>query len=1256
MEKRNGKEVILERSLLIFLGILLILIAIPGAFAIDDLLALQGNVKQGGVDLASGNLTVTIFGSATGTDLVYNSSSDFNNSIVDGKYDVMLGNGSVELRLEYGRTYFIDMVINGEDFDYNGAERQPFQSGIGQINGTFVNPNQINSSHLTFSIDLSNATNIQARTVNKSTGTFFLGFNVSTILDTIYSWNISGSNLFPRDLDFNIGIGTSNPTRKLDVRGEGNFSGTIYILNGTDILTFNSTNNPFNQDLNTTSNVVFRNLSVTNNFTSVFGRFTELFIGSFNQTSFAYNQTVMSNIFNQNLNTTSNVTFRNLTINGNLSVGQVSGPGNRIDFHGGWQNDGFSIIGGDIYARTGFFYNITSLQVNQLNVNGSLVPQIGFDNTFDVGNVSRRWRDLYIAGIGNLSSSLFVGGNSEFIGNVTIRGNLSGGSPLKIASDLNVINTTGGSKFYVNQTSGRVTSLGSLNFTLPANENFSISSRTVNPVFFVDGNISDVGIATSTPGRNIGGTGLNFTGFLAGLETFEIGSGSTISVLIIDSTAPSFIYAESDFDEQDRRLFYSTIGGGIFSHNVLNRAGTNVISNIITMNMTSGTVGVAMGTASDDYANASLQVRGRLTEPLGNVSVDSGSDNVKGSENTNFTTMLRVGDSIKIGDLDSTSPSPETFTIAAIYNDTNLTIDSTASSTFTNVEAWRDYNLFLVENGDRVQKFVITKSGDVIINTRSDDVSVNSTLFFINGSNGFVSIGTANSTQRLDVRGAGNFSGTIYVNNGTDLLATAQSNPFNQDLNTTSNVVFRNLSVTNNFTSVFGRFTELFIGSFNQTSFAYNQTVMSNIFNQNLNTTSNVVFGNITSTGNLTVSGTTNTFNLANTSDNLFIRSGSPTNTITYTTPDAHLSFVSAGIINLSIAGSPDSYSFNVGTTPLMTLLGTGFLGIGTNNPNATLNVLGTSYFNGNVNITGNLSGESPLEILSDLNVINASGASKFYVNLSGNIGVNVTDPAAEFEVVGRIQSRQNNSPINTVNSVFLEAKNGSSVSSDSLLGFGSRLRFGGVGGGPNSTFFVIQGINDTDVAQFSSANLTTKRSGTAFFGRHGLQNLASIYSPLAVAGNASDSNMISIVRNGSWVWNIGFIYGNGAVPAFSIGVPNAGDPTQERDGTNYFVITHNIGNVIVGTNVTTSTQKFKVVGDANITKAITHMIDNIQVTAGTSGTTACSRLDGLGGSTSSWGTTYAYTCRDCIETGGTASTCSSTTNERYCACEITNS
>ena len=56
--------------------------ALAGVLAADDLMSLQGNVRQSGVNLDYGNLTVYIFDSISLGNLVYNSTGDFNNSVV----------------------------------------------------------------------------------------------------------------------------------------------------------------------------------------------------------------------------------------------------------------------------------------------------------------------------------------------------------------------------------------------------------------------------------------------------------------------------------------------------------------------------------------------------------------------------------------------------------------------------------------------------------------------------------------------------------------------------------------------------------------------------------------------------------------------------------------------------------------------------------------------------------------------------------------------------------------------------------------------------------------------------------------------------------------------------------------------------------------------------------------------------------------------------------------------------------------------
>ncbi|MGY4884455.1 MAG: hypothetical protein ACP5NZ_02640, partial [Nanobdellota archaeon] len=94
----------------------------------------------------------------------------------------------------------------------------------------------------------------------------------------------------------------------------------------------------------------------------------------------------------------------------------VSGDFNftgQVDYNGGWLNGGVSVIAGDIYAQTGYFYNLTSLSVSDLSINGSLLPAAGFDGVFDIGSPSLRWNNLYLAGtanaeIVNISGTLYV--------------------------------------------------------------------------------------------------------------------------------------------------------------------------------------------------------------------------------------------------------------------------------------------------------------------------------------------------------------------------------------------------------------------------------------------------------------------------------------------------------------------------------------------------------------------------------------------------------------------------------------------------------------------------------------------------------------------------------------------------------------------------------------------------------------------------------------------------------------------------------
>ena len=74
-----------------------------------------------------------------------------------------------------------------------------------------------------------------------------------------------------------------------------------------------------------------------------------------------------------------------------------------FDFNGGWTNGGFSISGGDIYAQTAYFYNITSLNVSKQNL--SIL-----DDFLVYGNADLR-QNLSVD-----SGTLFVDSNNDMVG------------------------------------------------------------------------------------------------------------------------------------------------------------------------------------------------------------------------------------------------------------------------------------------------------------------------------------------------------------------------------------------------------------------------------------------------------------------------------------------------------------------------------------------------------------------------------------------------------------------------------------------------------------------------------------------------------------------------------------------------------------------------------------------------------------------------------------------------------------------------
>src|SRR3989344_5140497 len=317
-------------------GIIFVFVLLIFSFsvsAINDLISLQGNVQQGTTNLASGNLTIYIYDAIAGGNLVWNSTLDstgqYNNSIVSGKYDVTLGNSSTNvLNLEYGQLYYVEMYVNSEKFSFGGSDRQILQSSVGQINASFINPGQINVTHLNGNITFTYITGGENIVFSNSSVTFSNGQNVSTGVGGwfkgLFNWVVNSSSAY---LSFNgttLSFDEAKLNTTIDLRTAGSVSSTVanntYVIIGSANQTTLSINNITNFLYNYNQTAPANTYTDSQGFiTSTIGNLTYI-------TSIIGNNTYHLkgvNIFNQQLNTTDNVIFNSLNVTTQLRVGST---------------------------------------------------------------------------------------------------------------------------------------------------------------------------------------------------------------------------------------------------------------------------------------------------------------------------------------------------------------------------------------------------------------------------------------------------------------------------------------------------------------------------------------------------------------------------------------------------------------------------------------------------------------------------------------------------------------------------------------------------------------------------------------------------------------------------------------------------------------------------------------------------------------------------------------------------------------------
>jgi hypothetical protein len=130
------RDVVMKKySILLIFSLLLIIISpdVKAGEVTNHLLSLHGMANDStGAPLSSGDVAVRIYDALEGGSLIYNSGTDFNGSINDGIFDIVLGSGAVSLQLDNTLLYYLEIDINGEEIigDASGG-RQSFYPGGG---------------------------------------------------------------------------------------------------------------------------------------------------------------------------------------------------------------------------------------------------------------------------------------------------------------------------------------------------------------------------------------------------------------------------------------------------------------------------------------------------------------------------------------------------------------------------------------------------------------------------------------------------------------------------------------------------------------------------------------------------------------------------------------------------------------------------------------------------------------------------------------------------------------------------------------------------------------------------------------------------------------------------------------------------------------------------------------------------------------------------------------------------------------------
>jgi hypothetical protein len=682
---------------------------------------------------------------------------------------------------------------------------------------------------------------------------------------------------------------------------------------------------------------------------------------------------------------TGNVSGGNLTTAGAVvATGNVSG-GNVTT--AGLVSATGNVIGGNL-VTTGTA-NIGELKISG-NVEGNLIPKTS--NTYNLGNSTYYWKDLFLSGttitLGDqtissnsngiiLSNTTFLNtltvssnaniGNLSVSGVIAVTGNISGGN----------INTTGIVSATGNVSGGNLTTAGALSVTGNANVgnlgtaglvtatgNVSGGNLTTGGIVDATGNIvTSANIVTDLIVGKTSSVTITATGSNQNINLTPTGTGTVnVGNFIISNVATPV----ADYDAATKK-YVDDVAQGLNIHDAALAATTNTLATL-----TGGTITYNNGTAG---VGATLTLSG---SPTKNFTAANTFDGNVTAVTTSRILVKNEANAAHNGVYVVTSST--VLTRASDYN----TVPEVEAGDFIFVQDGTTYN-----DSGWVQTTSVTTIGtDPIVFTQFSGAGTYTagTGLSLNGTE----FNIANTTVTAGAYGNGDYNATFTVNSQGQLTAAANVAITANAANLTGTTLASTI-VTSSLTSV-GTLGSLAVTA-NVTAgnvYANSGTIGASLLTGALTTAAQP---NITSVGtlaNLTVGGTSNLGPVGN----VTITGGSSGQVLS-TNGSGGLSFITIGTagvsngnsnINIATAGGNVTTSVN-GTANVLVVTDTG------------INVAGNVVATGNVSLGGGSGG--------NLSGANNISANTFTGTLTTNAQPNITSVGTltSLSVTGNISS-----------------------------------------------------------------------------------------------------------------------------------------------------------------------------------------------------------------------------------------------------------